>query len=89
MFDDIAKIAWVYYNRGEPEAVMRFAEEDTAKSTLEKALEANGGKLEVKGANLECKVLEDEEELEFFKEKVMPQIENKDRFSNKKKNNGN
>jgi hypothetical protein len=44
--------------------------------------------LEVKGANLECKVLEDEEELEFFKEKVMPQIENKDRFSNKKKNNG-
>jgi hypothetical protein len=67
---------------------MRFAEENTAKSTLEKALEANGGKLEVKGANLECKVLEDEEELEFFKEKVMPQIENKDRFSNKKKNNG-
>lgn len=88
LFDDIAKIAWVYYNRGEPEAVMRFAEENTAKSTLEKALEAKGGKLEVKGANLECKVLEDEEESEFFKEKVMPQIENKDRFSNKKKNNG-
>ena len=66
---------------------MRFAEENTAKSTLEKALESNNGKLEVKGAQLEFKVLENEEEEEYFKEFVMPQIENKDKFHSKRKKN--
>ena len=87
LFDDYAKIAWVYYNRGEPEAVLRFSEENEAKSSLEKALEANKGQLEVNGAKLECKVLEEEEEEEFFKNSVVPQIDGKDRNNNKRKRN--
>jgi hypothetical protein len=87
LFDDHAKIAWVYYNRGEPEAVIRFAEEDIAKVTLEKVLAANNGQLEVKGGKLECRVIEGDEEAEFLKDKVVPQVENKDKYSNNNKRN--
>lgn len=68
LFDNFAKVRFVDYNKGNPEAYVRFAEENNAKEALEKALEASGDNKEIvlKEAKLECRVLEGEEEAEYW-----------------------
>jgi len=75
LFDNFAKIRWVEYNKGDPEAHVRFLEANTAKDALEKALAAAGGKLSLAGADLEARVLEGEEEAQFWKDLVRKQAE--------------
>ena len=59
-------IAFIYYNKGESEAKLRFRKENRAKEVLEKIQKIEN--FEVKGAKVEVKVLEGEEETEFLKQ---------------------
>jgi len=62
---DTADIAFVYYQKGEDTAKLRFKTEGAAVAVAEKI---EGGKLEVKGAETSVKALEGEEEEVFLKE---------------------
>ena len=68
LFDNFAKVRFVDYNKGNPEAFVRFAEENNAKEALAKALEASGEKnaIVLKEATIECRVLEGDEENEYW-----------------------
>ncbi|ESO84525.1 hypothetical protein LOTGIDRAFT_132027, partial [Lottia gigantea] len=57
-FEDFAKVSWVDYNPGDPKGQVRFSEENQAQVALDKAKEANGGKLEINGTVLEGRVFE-------------------------------
>lgn len=67
LFDNFATIKYVDYNKGLPEAYLRFAKENDAKEALAKALEANSGEIKLKGVKLEVRVLEGDEEQEYWK----------------------
>jgi len=86
LFDSFAKVKFVDYSKGLPEAYVRFAEENNAKLALEKALEKNNGELTLKGAKLEARILEGEEETEYWRNIIRKFAEGK---SNKKNNNRN
>lgn len=78
LFDNYAKVKWVDYNKGEPEAYLRFVEADKAKGALESAQAAgNEGKIVLMGAELEVRVLEGEEEEKFWKTTIEKLVEAK------------
>lgn len=90
LFDTYAKIKWADYNKGEPEAFLRFVEAGKAKEALEKALAANNGEITLKGAKLEARVLEGEEEEKFWKDTIQKLIETKgNKGKQRKRNNHN
>ncbi|XP_050419012.1 lupus La protein homolog isoform X1 [Patella vulgata] len=66
-FEDFSKVAWVDFNPGDKKGQVRFAEENQAQVALDKAKEANGGKIELNGGELQGRVLEGEEELSHWK----------------------
>ena len=77
-------IAFIYYSKGEPEASLRFKEEDAAKKLLEKIdasvkAEEAPKKFEVNGAEVEYSVLEGEEETTFLNKCVSDMTENRSR----------
>lgn len=97
LFDDYKVIKWVNYMKGQPEANLRFAEENDAKVALEELLKAKDGNVELKGSKLEIRLLEGDEELEYLKKELKEEgarLSNagrgkkKGRFGNRK-NNGN
>jgi len=84
LFDNIAKVKWVDYSKGEPEAFLRFVEADKAKFALEEAKKLNEeGKIILVGAELEVRVVEGEEEEQFWKDTIAKLVEAK-----KNKNSG-
>lgn len=89
LFDTYAKIKWADYNKGEPEAFLRFVEEGKAKEALEKALAANNGEITLKGAKLEARVLEGEEEEKYWKDTIQKLIETKGNKGKQRKRNNN
>lgn len=62
-------IAFVYFNKGESEAKLRFSVEDAAKQVSKKISESlkEGEKFKIKEDELEVKCLEGDEEAEFLK----------------------
>lgn len=75
VFDNYAKVKWVDYSKGEPEAFLRFVEADKAKTALESVREANEGKVMLQGAELTVRVLEGEEEEQFWKDTIQKLVE--------------
>ncbi len=89
LFDSFAKIKWVDFSKGQDDGYVRFMEKHTAKLALEKALEKFNGELSLKGAKLEAKVLEGNDESDYWKDlikKLGEQRSNKKSFNNKKRN---
>lgn len=70
LFDNYKVIRWVNYMKGQPEAHLRFAEENDAKVALEEILKAKDGSVELKGSKLEIRLLEGDEELEYLKKEL-------------------
>uniref|UniRef100_T1IUN2 Uncharacterized protein n=1 Tax=Strigamia maritima TaxID=126957 RepID=T1IUN2_STRMM len=66
VFDDHAKVAWVDFSRGDSEAWIRFQEEGMAAIALEKAKESNDGKIEVKNIEITTRLVEGDEEVEYW-----------------------
>lgn len=77
LFDNYAKVKWVDYSKGEPEAFLRFVEADKAKMAMESAAKVNEGKIILEGAELEVRVLEGEEEEQFWKDTIKKLVEAK------------
>lgn len=75
VFDNYAKVKWVDYSKGEPEAFLRFVEADKAKTALDSVREANEGKVMLQGAELTVRVLEGEEEEQFWKDTIQKLVE--------------
>lgn len=63
LFDNHAKVKYVDFNKGQTEGYVRFNEENQAKQVLEAA-----GEIKLKDSVLELRVLEGEEEQEYWKE---------------------
>ncbi len=87
LFDNHAKVRYVDYSKGEPEAYVRFAEENMAKEGLEKVLAAQNGELKHRGAKLEARILEGEEENEYWRQIVRRLADTRAGRSGGKKNN--
>lgn len=77
LFDNYAKVKWVDYSKGEPEAYLRFVEADKAASALESLKAASEGKVVLMGAELEVRVVEGEEEEKFWKSTIEKLVEAK------------
>jgi len=96
LFHFYFKIKWVDYNKGEPEAYVRFVEENKAQIAINVALIEGNKKLKIKGAKLEYRVLEGEEEQKFLdnaikkKKRRIKRKNGKDKrsFGNKDADNG-
>jgi len=90
LFDNFAKVRYIDFSKGEKDAYVRFQEAGKAKEALEKALEKAGGTaLELKGAKLEARVLEGEEEEEYWKKIVQKLSESRHAKGGKGKKGGN
>lgn len=95
IFDNYATVKFVDYNKGQTEAYLRFAKEDGAKEALAKATEAGNGEIKHKDSKLEVRVLEGEEEEDYWKTivtKLTNSRANRKNFSSNrrgKKNNNN
>jgi len=70
LFDSHAKIRWVEFNKGDKEGYVRFAEENKAQVAIDGALKANNGELKLKDQKFEYKILEGEEEQEYWKKEI-------------------
>lgn len=77
LFDNYAKVKWVDYSKGEPEAYLRFVEADKAALALEQLKAASEGKIVLMGAELEVRVVEGEEEEKFWKSTIEKLVEAK------------
>lgn len=86
MFDNFAKVKYVDFNKGQEEGYIRFGEENQAKEVLEKVLAENNGELLLKGAKVEGRVLEGEEEEEYWKGIIRRLSESRGRNKNSKNN---
>lgn len=76
LFDNHAQVKWVDYSKGEPEAYLRFAEANKAQFALDEVKKANEeGKVILRGAELEVRVLEGEEEETFWQNTIEKLIE--------------
>ncbi|CAF0895332.1 unnamed protein product [Adineta ricciae] len=67
-FLPFAKMPWIDFNRGDPQAWVRLNEANTAKDVLEKVLAAGNGKLVIGDKQVTSRVVEGEEEARFWKE---------------------
>ncbi|UJR13382.1 hypothetical protein I4U23_000398 [Adineta vaga] len=67
-FLPFTKLPWVDFNRGDPEAWIRLNEANTAKDVLDKVLAAGNGKLVISDKEVNSRVIEGEEETQFWKQ---------------------
>jgi len=67
-FNSFTKMPWIDFNKGDAEAWVRLNEENTAKDVLEKVLAAGNGKLVIGDNEVTSRIVEGEEEAQFWKE---------------------
>ncbi|BFY97663.1 hypothetical protein BsWGS_00703 [Bradybaena similaris] len=60
-------VAWVDFVKGATEGYIRLREPDSAASTLEKAKTVNEGKVVIRGSEIEVRVVEGDEEFQYWK----------------------
>ncbi|CAF0776413.1 unnamed protein product [Rotaria sp. Silwood1] len=89
-FNPFTKMPWIDFNKGDAEAWVRLNEANTAKDVLEKVLEAGQGKLVIDNQELICRVVEGEEETQFWKEanekRAVERTKKSDRYGGGKRN---
>jgi len=88
LFDNYATVRYIDYNKGLVEAFVRFAEENKAQEALTKATEAASGELTLRGAKLEARVLEGEEEEEYWRQIVRKLAESRGKHKNQGRGGG-
>ncbi|KAI0228354.1 hypothetical protein LSAT2_021162 [Lamellibrachia satsuma] len=77
-FDMYSPIAYIEFNMGDTEAALRFETEGSASVALDKAKDANEGKISINGGEVEYNVLEGDEEVEHWKKIFQDQKERRD-----------
>jgi len=91
-FNPFTKMPWIDFNKGDAEAWVRLNEANTAKDVLEKVLAAGQGKLMIGNKEISSRVVEGEEEAQFWKEanekRAAHRTKKSDRFSGGKRRGG-
>lgn len=85
-FAPYAKVAFVDYSRGQPEAVLRFAEEGSAQAVLAK-LGAQEEALKINGNQVTAEAVEGDEEVEYWKKLTAAKRDRKNRFKSGQRGN--
>lgn len=67
-FNPFTKMPWIDFCKGDAEAWVRLNVADTAKEVLEKVLEAGQGKLVIADKEVTARLVEGEEEVQFWKD---------------------
>ena len=83
LFDNHAKVKYVDFNKGQTEGFVRFSEENAAKQVLEKI-----GEIKLKESVLEGRVVEGEEEQNYWKEIIRRLSESRSKSKGNFKNRG-
>ncbi|XP_012945148.1 lupus La protein, partial [Aplysia californica] len=65
-FSDHAEVGWVDFDKGKAEGYLRLREPNSAGPTLEKAKAANDGKIIIHDTEIETRVVEGDEEVEYW-----------------------
>ncbi|KAK7506349.1 hypothetical protein BaRGS_00002461, partial [Batillaria attramentaria] len=65
-FGDFGNVAWVEFNKGDEKALLRI-HDGQAKAVMDKSKEAGDGKIILNNTELEARVLEGEEELDYWR----------------------
>jgi len=88
-FNPFTKMPWIDFNKGDAEAWVRLNEANTAKDVLEKVLAAGNGKLIIGDKEVTSRVVEGEEEAQFWKEanekRAAERIKKGERFGGNKR----
>jgi len=88
-FNPFTKMPWIDFNKGDAEAWVRLNEANTAKDVLEKVLAAGNGKLMIGDKEVTSRIVEGEEEIQFWKEanekRAKERIKKSDRFGGNKR----
>jgi hypothetical protein len=89
-FNPFTKTPWIDFNKGDAEAWVRLNEANTAKDVLEKVLAAGKGKLMIGDKEVTSRVVEGDEEAQFWKEanvkRAAERIKKSERFGGNKRN---
>ena len=67
-FHPFTEMPWIDFNKGDTEAWVRLNEANTAKIVLEKVLAADDGKLIIGDREVNCRIVEGEEETRFWRD---------------------
>jgi len=65
-FNDFGDVGYVDYEKGQTEGYLRMKEPNSAAPTLEKLKEGTDGKITLNGSDLEMRIVEGDEELEYW-----------------------
>jgi lupus La protein len=88
-FNPFTKMPWIDFNKGDAEAWVRLNVANTAKDVLEKVLSTGGGKLVIADKEVTSRVVEGEEEAQFWKEanekRAVERTKKGDRFGGNKR----
>jgi len=88
-FNPFTKMPWIDFNKGDAEAWVRLNEANTATDVLEKVLAAGNGQLVIGGKEVTSRVVEGEEEAQFWKEanekRAKERLKKSDRFGGNKR----
>lgn len=91
-FMKFGTVEWIDFNTGDEKGRVRFSEKDEATSAFEKAKTENDGKIKIGESEVECRVLEGEEELDhwagIFKAKQDKAASNSDWSKRKRRGGG-
>lgn len=85
LLEEHGKVNFIDYSRGDKEGWVRFDESVSAAEVLRKLRESCEGKIEMKGAELDCRVLEGDEEIAYWKKKFEAQAESRQKKKQKGK----
>ncbi|CAF1066460.1 unnamed protein product [Rotaria sordida] len=89
-FNPFTKMPWIDFNKGDIEAWVRLNEANTAKYVLEKVLEVENGKLIIENNEIICRIVEGEEEEQFWKQanekRAAQRTQKNERYNNGKRN---
>lgn len=87
-FQKFGSVEWIDFDSGDTKGRVRFGAKDEAKSALEKAKAENDGKIKIGEGEVECRVLEGDEEVEhwagIYKSKRDKLMSNKDRMKKRR-----
>lgn len=83
MLLDYGPIAWIDFNKGDPECFVRYDQENKATQVLERVKAVMKGEIKLNGAVLESRVLEGEEEAEKWKKMYEDSINRHNKNKNK------
>lgn len=91
-FNPFTKMPWIDFSKGDAEAWVRLNAANTAKEVLDKVLEAGQGKLVIADKEVTARLVEGEEEAQFWKEanekRAAERMKKSDRFGSNKRGRG-